>query len=172
MGTESFFLLAAKICGILAGILGLVTVVAWWRQWPFRFAFFGYTAFMTVLTAGCFALTLTPIIRPPVAGSAPYHTVYDRGANQAVIKVETDISPETLELTLQQAAQKLASSGRFSTGSRLFTLRARTVIHPEPGISVPLYLGQLQQDLGTRQDPDRTIEIFPDAFRQLEAVQG
>jgi hypothetical protein len=76
-------------------------------------------------------------------------------------------------LTLEQAGQRLLSSGRFSTGSQFFTLRARTVIHPQPGLSVPLYLGQLQQPLGSRQQgSDRTIEIFADAFAKLQGSQG
>lgn len=183
MATEAFFGVAAQVCGILAGILGLITGVLWVRSSPLRFAFFGYTAFTGVLTAGCFALTLTPIVLPNVAGSASYTTVYDRGANQAVIKVASDIDPDTLKLTLEQAGQRLLSSGRFSTGSQLFTLRARTVIHPQPGLSEPLYLGQLQQPLGSRQQgsrqqgsrqqgSDQTIEIFADAFVRLENSQS
>lgn len=168
MGSEAFFLLAGKVGAGLAGILALVTVIAWIKQWEARFALFGYTAFMGVLTAGCFALTLTPIVQPPVTGAARYTTVYDRGSNQAVIVVSPDISPEALEVTLQQAARRLSSSGRFSTGSRFFTLRARTIIHPEPGISEPLYLGELRQVMGMRQDPNRELEVFAEAFARLQ----
>lgn len=165
---DSLFGLATQIFGVLAGILALGTLLAWIRGWGIRFAMVGYTAFALVLTAGSFALTLTPIMQTSIPGAARYTTVYDQGSNQAVIVVAPTIDPETLELTLRQAARNLASSGRFSTGSRLFTLRARTVVHPEPGISRPLYLGQLQQTLGQREDPNLQIQIDPSGFEELQ----
>lgn len=172
MASTNFFQLATWGCGILAGILLLTTLVLWLRQSERRFAFFGYTAFSVVLTAGCFALTLTPITRPVVAGAAPYTTVYDQGSNRAVIAVSPDITPAQLELTLRQAASNLFSSGRFSQGSPVLTITARTVVHPAPGISEPIVLGSLQQSLMRRQDPEAHIEIFGGAFDHLEAIRS
>lgn len=164
---DSLFTLATQIFGGLSLLLALIAIVAWIRGWGIRFAMVGYTAFAVVLTVGSFALTLGPIMQTSIPGAARYTTVYDQGANQAVIAVAPTITPDTLELTLQQAARNLVSSGRFSTGSPLFTLRARTVIHVDDITSRPLYLGQLQQPLGRREDPDPDIEIFTDGFEEL-----
>jgi len=47
------------------------------------------------------------------------------------------------------------------------TIRARTIIHPEPGISQPLVLGQVQRSLATREDEQMAINIYPESFAQL-----
>ncbi len=175
---ESFFASATQIGLGLAGLLAVLTLLAWIRNWPLKFSLVGYTAFMLVLTAGCFALSLGPIFRSRIPGAVHYTTVYDQGADRAVIAVSPNITPEQLLLTLRQAASDLASSGRFSTGTSLFTLQARTVIHPEAGISVPLLLGTLQQPLGMRLRTDEELErqqirLEEAAFAQLSAlVQG
>ncbi len=120
---QSFFASATQVGLGVAGLLALVTLLAWIRNWPWKFSLVGYTAFTLVLTAGCFALSLGPIFRSRIPGAAPYTTVYDQGAERAVIAVSPDITPEQLILTLKQAASDLASSGRFSTGSPVFTLQ-------------------------------------------------
>ncbi|MDX2271279.1 MAG: Ycf51 family protein [Cyanobacteriota bacterium] len=165
--TTSSFALGAEILGILTLLLMVITMVVWWRQLAWRFAMVGYTGFALVLTVGCFALSVQPIMPATLSGSVRYTTVYDRGTEQAVIAVDPSITPEQLDLTLRQAAQNLLSSGRYSTGSPLFTLRARTVLHPAPDYSLPLYLGQLQQPLVNRRDPNPQVEIFAAAFEQL-----
>ena len=172
---ESFFASATQIGLGLAGLLAVLTLLAWIRNWPLKFALVGYTAFALVLTAGCFALSLGPIFRSRIPGAAPYTTVYDQGADRAVIAVSPDITPEQLILTLKQAASDLGSPGRFSTGSPVFTLRARTVIHPEPGVSEPLLLGTLQQPLGKRlrtpeEQQRQQIHLEEEAFARLRKL--
>ncbi|MFS8885359.1 Ycf51 family protein [Synechococcus sp. H70.2] len=166
---QSFFASAAQVGLGVAGLLALLTLLAWLRNWPWKFSLVGYTAFTLVLTAGCFALSLGPIFRSRIPGAAPYTTVYDQGAERAVIAVSPDITPEQLILTLKQAASDLASSGRFSTGSPVFTLQARTVIHPEPGVSEPLLLGTLQQPLG-KQQQQQQIRLEEEAFARLQKL--
>lgn len=173
---ESFFASATQIGLSLAGLLAVLTLLAWIRNWPFKFSLVGYTAFTLVITVGCFALSLGPIFRSRLPGAVPYTTVYDQGADRAVIAVSPDITPEQLISTLRQAASDLGSSGRFSTGTPIFTLQARTVIHPEEGVSVPLLLGTLQQPLGMRLRTDeelklQQIHLEEDAFAQLKALR-
>jgi hypothetical protein len=164
------FVTAAQVCAGLAAILTVATLIAWIRQVAIRFALVGYTGFALVLTIGCFALSLGPIMQTSIPGAARYTPVYDRGSDQAVIVVSPAITPEVLELTLKQAAQNLFSSGRYSSGSPLFTLRARTVIHPETGVSLVVYLGQLEQPFGrTSQDSHQQITLYPEAFDYLSA---
>jgi len=47
------------------------------------------------------------------------------------------------------------------------TIRARTVLHPEPGVSQPLFLGQIKRSLLVRDDDQMTIELFTDNLAKL-----
>jgi hypothetical protein len=48
------------------------------------------------------------------------------------------------------------------------TILARTVIHPEEGVSKPLYLGKVQRSLSQqRDDSELDIEVFSSQFSQL-----
>lgn len=167
--TNVLFGQAAQIVAGLAGVFALLTLITWIRGMRIRFAMVGYTGFLVVLAIGCFGLSLYPFMRTNIDGAVAYKTVYDRGANQAVISVPVDITPEALTSTLQQAAANLSSSGRVSTGSPYFTVRARIQLHPGEGITVPVYLGQLTQRIGVRQDPEQTIEIDEAAFAKAKS---
>jgi hypothetical protein len=171
--SDSIFVLGTRIFAITSGLLAVLTLIAWSRQSNWRFALVGYTAFCLVLTAGCWGLSLGPIMPTTIAGAAHYKTVYDRGADQAVIAVDPTITPEELTPTLLQASRNLLTSGRYSSSSTFFTVRARTVIHPQPGVSIPLYLGQTQQPLlrGT-QITDPEVAIFSEGFKQLQAYEA
>lgn len=163
----SLFATAARYCLILAGVLGGLTVVLWVRQVKWRFAFFGYTAFTIVLAAGLGALSLAPIVRTSIPGAVPFSTVFDDNSAKAAISVSPGITPEQLEPTLRQAAANLYSYGRYSPTTRTLTIRARAIVHPEPGISLPIYVGQVQRSMALRDDPDMTIDIYSSAFSEL-----
>lgn len=163
----SLFATAARYCLIFAGLLGFFTIVLWVRQVKWRFAFFGYTAFTLVLAAGLGALSLAPIVRTPVPGAMAFSTVFDNNSERAAIAVSPDITPEQLEPTLRQAAANLYSYGRFSTTTNILTIRARTIVHPEEGISLPIYLGQVQRSMVQRDDVDMKVDIYADGFAKL-----
>jgi hypothetical protein len=62
----------------------------------------------------------------------------------------------------------LFSYGRLGGGTdNQLTIRARTLIHPKPGVSKPLFLGQVKRSLATRNDEQMVIDIFPESFAQL-----
>ena len=164
----SLFATAARYCAILAGGLAIATLVLWIRNVKWRFAFFGYTAFTVVLSFGLAALSLGPIVRTSIPGAAPFVTVFDDGSTRAAIAVSADISPETLSLSLEQAAQNLYSAGRYASTSTTLTIRARAIIHPEEGITEPIYLGEVKRSLLVRNDPEQTITIDWNAFDRLE----
>jgi hypothetical protein len=47
------------------------------------------------------------------------------------------------------------------------TIRARTIIHPEPGVSQPLFLGQVRRSLASRDDQQMAVTIYSESFAQL-----
>lgn len=161
------FLKAAEWTGIAILVFAALTVIAFIFQWGIRFRLVGVTGFTAVLAGGLFALGLVPFTRTVIPGAVRFLTVYDTGSTQAVVIVPPTISESELNATLRQAAYDLFSPGRFSRGEEKLTIRARTVLHPEPELSKPLYLGQVKRSLGTREDDQMEITVFPESLAQL-----
>jgi Protein of function (DUF2518) len=157
----------AQYLGLATIVLALFTLVALWRQWGFRFRLVGITGFTGVLTVGLLGLGLGLYQRPAVSGAIAYQRIFDQSGDQAVITVPATITETELTATLRQAAADLYSSGR-SSETGLLTIRARTVLHPQPGISLPLYLGQVKRSLAGR-DGAMDIEVYPQNLAQLPA---
>lgn len=148
------------ICAVLAG-LGFVF------SWGIRFRLVGVTGFSAVLTVGLFALTLGLYAPVTIPGAVKFSTIYDTGATQVVIAVSNKITQPELEATLRQAAYNLFSTGRMGRAGEPLTIRARTVMHRQPGLSQPLYLGEVKRSLATRNDEQMQITIYRDNFAQL-----
>lgn len=161
------FYAVAQWSGIFTLVCLTLAVIGFIFKWSFRFRLVGVTGFMGVLTVGFFALGLGLFTRTIVPGSVHYSLVYDNGANYAVIAVPPRVNESEIEATLRQAASDLYSPGRFGIGDNLFTIRIRTVIHPEPGISEPIYLGQVKRSLAGREDKQMKIEVFSEKFAKL-----
>jgi hypothetical protein len=149
--------------GVLVLVLAIITAFAFGRSVGWRFRMVGITSFAVVLTAGLFALSISPITRTAVSGSVPYVLVYDRLGPEAVIAVPTQISAVQLEATLKQAASNLFSPGRNSLGETTkLKIRARTLLHPREGVSKLVYLGEVESSLRSRNDPEIAVTIFND----------
>lgn len=157
--------IATLACAALSGLAFLL-------KWGLRFRLVGATGFMLVLTAGLLALGLAPFTRTVVPGAIRFFTVFDSGAAQAVIVVPPTVTDSQLAATLEQAASDLFSMGRLGRGEEQLTIRARTVLHPAPGVSQPLILGQVKRSLAVREDPEMTIELFPDNLAKLPVPTG
>lgn len=139
-------------CAVLAAL-------GYFLQWGIRFRLVGITGFMGVLTGGLFALSLGLYDRPAIPDAVKFSRVFDTGGSNVVISVTPEITETQLRATLQQAALDLYSPGRLSQGTDKMTIRIRTVVHPEPGISRLVYLGQVKRSLVSRNDPQPEIEI-------------
>ena len=168
MPSTANFLQYTQWSGIATIVFAVLTILAFIVQWGFRFRLVGATGFMLVLTGGLFSLSLVPLSRTIIPGAVKYTLVYDNGSNQTVIAIAPEITPTELEATLRQAASNLYSYGRLgSGGNKELTVRARTIIHPEIGLSVPLYLGQVNRTLVSREDPEMLVEVYLDKFASL-----
>lgn len=168
MLTTSDFFQYTQWSGIATLVFTVFVLLAYIFKWGIRFQLVGATGFMLVVTVGLFALSLVPLSRTIIPGATKFTLVYDNGAAQATIAVSPQISPSALEATLRQAASNLYSYGRLGTkDDNQLTVRARTVIHPQPGLSVPLYLGEIKRSLVNREDGEITVEIYQDKFAQL-----
>jgi Protein of function (DUF2518) len=152
---------------ILTGALAVVTVLAWILQWGIRFRLVGVTSFMGVITGSIFGLSVGFHTRPAIPGALHFTRVYDTSADQVVINVDAKITPDQLEATLQQAAIDLFSQGRQGSGDNQMTIRARTVVHPQPGVSQPLYLGEVRRSLLKREDDQTKVTLYAENLARL-----
>lgn len=149
------FARAAQWMGIGTLTLAALTALGFVLKWGFRFRLVGATGLAIVLTVGLFGLSLEPFTRTVVPGAVPYATVYDSGASEIVITVPMDVTAETLDATLRQAASNLFKPYRLGIPGQTATIRARTIVHAPGGVSRLIYLGQVQPNpsrLGEGED--------------------
>ncbi|MBP0013971.1 MAG: Ycf51 family protein [Roseofilum sp. SBFL] len=169
MPTTADFLQASEWFAIATGVTIAFTVLCFIFKWGFRFRFVGVSSFMVVLTVSVFALSLVPFTRTVVPGAVRYSLVFDNGATHTVIAVPPQITESELEATLKQAAMNLFSYGRPTTEGDLPTVLARTIIHPEPQISEPIYLGKAKQSV-YQEDRDIKVEINQQQLNLLQTL--
>jgi hypothetical protein len=167
------FFTCAKWLGIATVVSLVVAIVSFFLSWSWRFRLVGVTSFMGVLTAGFFALGLGLFPHAEIPGAARYSLIYDNGANQAVVAVSPKIEKSAIKPTLIQAATDLYSYGRTGSGGNdQFTIKLRTVLHPEPGISKPLFLGTAKRSITARSSEDIEIEVFEQNLAQLPRLSS
>ncbi|MEM7554582.1 MAG: Ycf51 family protein [Cyanobacteria bacterium P01_A01_bin.84] len=168
MFSQASFLQYAQWSGIATLAFAVLTILGFTIKWGIRFRLVGTTGFMIVLTAGLFTLSLTPLTRTAIPGAVKYSLVYDNGGTKTVIAISPEITTEQLNATLTQAANDLFSYGRLaSNGESQLTVRARTIIHPEEGLSLPLYLGSAKRSLASRENSQIQIDINRDNLEKL-----
>lgn len=165
-------IIGAQWVGIFTIVCAVLAVLAFLFKWGIRFRLVGVTGFMAVLTGGIFALSLGFHSRPSIPDAVHYSRVFDRGGDQVVIAVSPKVTEPQLRATLQQATADLYSPGRLSQGADYLTVRVRTILHPEPGVSQPLYLGEVQRSLSVRDDQQATIKIYRENFAQLPKAKA
>lgn len=146
----------------------VLTIIAFIAGWSFRFRLVGVTSFMGVLTSGIFALYLGFFTHVEIPGAARYSLIYDNGANKAVVAVSPEIEADAIEPTLRQVALDLYSYGRTGTnGNDIFDVSLRTVLHPQAGVSEPLFLGEAKRSLSNRDEDNIEIEVFQNNIAKL-----
>ena len=158
----------AKWSGILTVVSLVIAILGFIFKWGIRFRFVGITAFLIVVTSSVLALKLSLFTSVSIPGARRYTLVYDNSSDQVVVNIPPEtITPEEAAATLRQAAYNLFSPGRSSYGENQLTVRLRTILHPEPGVSQPVYLGQVKRSLLQRQDEKMEVEVFEDNLALL-----
>ena len=152
---------------ILTGVLAVITVLGWLLKWGIRFRLVGITSFMGVITGSIFGLSVGFHNRPEIPGALHFTRVFDTSADQVVIAVQPQITETQLTATLQQAAIDLFSPGRQGSGDNQLTIRIRTMVHVQPGVSQPLYLGEIRRSLRDRVDSQAQVTIYTKNLAQL-----
>jgi hypothetical protein len=167
MPTPEEFLEATKWAGI--GTLALMALagLAFVFKWGIRFRLVGAAGFAAVLTVGLLGLSFEPFTRTVIPGAVPFSTVYDSGASNIVITVPSTITEEALDATLRQAASNLFKPYRLGVPGNSPTVRARTIIHEQGGVSRLMYLGQVKPDPAGSKGSDYQVTIDPQKLAQV-----
>ncbi|NEQ99741.1 MAG: DUF2518 family protein [Cyanothece sp. SIO2G6] len=164
--TEDFWVIT-QYCTYTTLAFGALSLLGFLFKWGFRFRLVGTTGFMIVLTCGAFGLSIVPFVQTTIPGSIPYQVTFDNGMSQAVIAVPPTVTESELDATLRQAALNLFSLGRAGNVNEKMIVRARTLLHPELGVSIPLYLGDVKRSLAVREDEQMAVTLYPESLAQL-----
>ncbi|MGB2924399.1 MAG: Ycf51 family protein [Limnothrix sp.] len=165
------FALFTKWSAYATVVFAVLAIAAFLFKWGIRFRLVGTTGFMIVLTVGLFGLSLGLFNRSVIPGAVRYTLVYDNASNMTVVAVKPDITVEQIEATLHQAADDLFSYGRIGKGDDKFTVRLRTMVHPKPGVTEPLYLGQVRRSITSREDAELDIQIDQKSLARLATLK-
>jgi hypothetical protein len=165
-----------KWSGIATIAFLVLTIIAFIVKWGIRFRLVGATSFSAVVTASFFALSLGLFTRTVIPGAVRYSLVYDNAADKVVIAVPSAVTEAQVEATIRQIASDIKPYGRLGDRNNQFSIRARTVLHPEPGVSQPLYLAEIKRSLDAPPDEDMPVTLFTENFALLpdasEAVES
>ncbi|MGM9497883.1 Ycf51 family protein [Desertifilum tharense] len=172
MSTTLDFIVAAKWAGIATVASAAIAALGFLFQWGIRFRLVGVTGFMGVLTAGLFALGLVPFTRTQIPGSIHYTVVFDNGGPQAVIALPPEVTDDQLTATLKQAASDLFSPGRVGRGDTELSIRARSLVHPDPKVTRPLYFAEVKRSLFNREDDTLDIRIDSEKLALARQIAG
>lgn len=172
MPTPDKFLVATQWAALGTLALIALAVLAFVLKWGIRFRLVGAAGFSIVLTVGLLGLSFEPFSRTVVPGAVPYATVYDSGASQIVIAVPSTITPDTLDATLQQAASNLFKPYRLGLPGQVPTVRARVIVHDQPGVSKLIYVGQVQPAPKGEDAAAYQVDVDRSALAALPLTNG
>ena len=152
---------------LVTGLALALAIAGFLFQWGFRFRLVGVTAFMSVVTLSIWGLSLGLFQRTTIPGAVRYALVFDNAQSNVVIVVPADITQEQTRATLRQAAIDVSPYGRLGGPDGKIHIRARVVLHPEPGLTQPLFLGEARKRPEDRRAEQLEIELDEDSFQQL-----
>ncbi|MFP4132971.1 MAG: Ycf51 family protein [Halothece sp.] len=164
---DNEFIVYIQGAALTTGVALILTLLAFIFKWGFRFRLVGITGFMGVLTVGLFGLSLGLFSYTDVPGAVPFNVVYDNGGSQVVIKLPPTVTESEVEASLRKASADLFSYGRLGGSDQKMVIRARTVTHPEEGVSKPLYLGKVQRSRTDTETTNIEVDVFSSNFSEL-----
>ena len=153
---------ATKWLAWAGSALGVLTILAYLLGWGIKFRLTGTTIFTLLLSASCWAFNQS--YTPPfnVEGYKYAPIVYDNGFDLVVAQASNDFPEEAIKPTLLQIASNLKGGGR--NGAQV-KIRLRKVESAEDGISKPIVLGEIINDLKESKIielPDRNYSLNED----------
>ena len=146
MVSDPLLLQAGAWLAAAAGVLGLLTVVAFVLRWGIRFRLVGVSSFTLLLAAGCAAFAISYSPRTNIEGALVVPVVYDNGGDLVVAAATADFPAEAAGPTVEQVATNLRGSGRRSRDG-LVHVRLRQLQPEANGSNRPVVLAEAVKDL-------------------------
>ena len=146
MVSDPLLLQAGTWLAAAAGVLGLLTVVAFVLRWGIRFRLVGVSSFTLLLAAGCAAFAISYSPRTNIEGALVVPVVYDNGGDLVVAAATADFPAAAAAPTVEQVATNLRGSGRRSRDG-LVHVRLRQLQPEANGSNRPVVLAEAVKDL-------------------------
>ena len=147
--------------------LSVLTLIAYLIGWGAKFQLTGATIFTLLLSGSCWAFqeSYTPPFNVEGYKYAPI--VYDNGFDLVVAQASDDFPQESIKPTLLQIAGNLKGGGR--NGAQV-SVRLRKIEEIEKGISKPIILGEVINDLKESkiiEVPKRNYSLINDSIDEI-----
>jgi hypothetical protein len=141
MSPDPISLVAGQWLGAASGLLGVLTITAFFLGWGIRFRLVGITSFTVLLCLSCLAFAVSYRPRIVVEGAVSVPVVFDNGGDLVVAAAPADLDTATARASAEQVARNLSGGGR-TIPEGLVRVRLRAVEGVAPGLSRPLVLAE------------------------------
>ncbi len=159
--------------GIAFTVITLISFLVRWKQ---SFRLIGISSFTLLLAASSWAFSASYTPRKAIEGGLYLPVVFDNGEDLVIAQAPIDFPETAISPTLEQLAENL--QGRKRNGGEV-TVRIRKLESVSPGISRPVVLGEITQDLkrNTRsivlsQNPENLQASEPPLDQNAENLQA
>ena len=131
-----------KIFGLLGAFLFIITLIAFFFNFQFKFRITGATIFSLLLSLSSWAFIQSYTDNIKVYGAKYVPIVYDNGFDLIITKAENDFPEEAIEPTLKQLSENLKRGSR--SGSKV-KIKLRKLERISGGVSKPIIIGEIEK---------------------------
>ena len=131
-----------KIFGLLGAFLFLITLIAFFFNFQFKFRITGATIFSLLLSLSSWAFIQSYTDNIKVDGAKYVPIVYDNGFDLIITKAENDFPEEAIEPTLKQLSENLKRGSR--SGSKV-KIKLRKLERISGSVSKPIIIGEIEK---------------------------
>ena len=131
-----------KIFGLLGAFLFIITLIAFFFNFQFKFRITGATIFSLLLSLSSWAFIQSYTDNIKVDGAKYVPIVYDNGFDLIITKAENDFPEEAIEPTLKQLSENLKRGSR--SGSKV-KIKLRKLERISGSVSKPIIIGEIEK---------------------------
>ncbi len=147
----------------------LITLISFLVRWKQSFRLVGISSFTLLLAASCWAFSASYNPKEIIEGAIYVPVVFDNGDDLVVAQAPIDFPEEAITPTLKQLTENL--QGRNRNGG-IVHIRLRKLQPNGQGISKPIILGEITQNLSTMKSKNNPINKSEDQALQEKSITG
>ena len=131
-----------KIFGVLGILLFIITLIAFFFNFRFKFRITGATIFSILLSLSSWAFIQSYTDNVKIDGARYVPVVYDNGFDLIVTKADNEFPEEAIEPTLKQLSENLKRGSR--SGSKV-KIKIRKIERLAENVSKPIIIGEIEK---------------------------